>query len=78
MPARCMPAGRKTRHHAPDPHDKSLKLPPFVLSKNLTLMVVVEPGIKLPYAALLVNYSHFPSITIGLPKVEVYLTVTVF
>ena len=55
MPVRCMPAGRKVRHHAPDSHDKSLKLPPFVLSKNLTLMVVVEPGIKLPYAALLVN-----------------------
>lgn len=45
----------KTRHHAPDSHDKSLKLPPFVLSKNLTSMVVVEPGIKLSYAALLVN-----------------------
>ena len=55
MPARYMLAGRKIRHHAPDSHDKSLKLPPFVLSKNLTLMVVVEPGIKLPSAALLAN-----------------------
>ena len=55
MPARCMPAGRKVRHHAPDSHDKILKLPPFVLSKNLILMAVVESGIKLPSAALLVN-----------------------
>lgn len=53
MPARCMLASRKTRHHAPDPHDKILKLPPFVLSKNLTLMVVVGIMYKIAFSCII-------------------------
>lgn len=53
MPARCMPAGRKTRHHAPDSHDKNLKLPPFVLSENLTLMVVVGIMYKIAFSCII-------------------------
>lgn len=53
MPVRCMPAGRKVRHHAPDSHDKILKLPPFVLSKNLTLMVVVGIMYKIAFSCII-------------------------
>lgn len=53
MPARCMSVSRKTRHHASDPHDKILKLPPFVLSKNLTLMVVVGIMYKIAFSCII-------------------------
>ena len=53
MPARCMLASQKARHHAPDSHDKILKLPPFVLSKNLTLMVVMGIMYKIAFSCII-------------------------